>query len=90
MQVLEPVSSIEVRLPSNYVGTAMSDLSGRRARVTGNDVVDDDTSVVNAEVPDLELLHYAAELRSLSHGTGSFRRTYLRHEPMPAHLVPKT
>jgi elongation factor G len=90
VQVLEPVSAIEIRLPSTYVGTVMSDLAGRRARVTGNDVVDDDVSVVTAEVPDLELLRYAAELRSLAHGTGSFRRTYLRHEPMPSHLVPKT
>jgi elongation factor G len=89
VQVLEPVSAVEIRLPSSYVGTVMSDLAGRRARVTGNDVVDDDVSVVTAEVPDLELLHYAAELRSLSHGTGAFSRGYLRHEPMPAHLVPK-
>jgi elongation factor G len=87
VQVLEPVSAIEVKLPTSYVGTAMSDLSGRRARVTGNDLVDDDTSVVTAEVPDLELLRYAAELRSLSHGTGSFTRRYLRHEPLPAHIT---
>jgi elongation factor G len=90
VQVLEPVSAIEIQLPSTYVGTVMSDLAGRRARVTGNDVLDDDISLVTAEVPDLELLRYAAELRSLAHGTGSFRRTYLRHEAMPAHLVPKS
>ncbi|HUR13612.1 MAG TPA: elongation factor G-like protein EF-G2 [Mycobacteriales bacterium] len=89
VQVLEPVSAIEIRLPSSYVGTVMSDLAGRRARVTGNDVLDDDVSLVTAEVPDLELLRYAAELRSLAHGTGSFTRSYLRHEPMPGHLVPK-
>ena len=87
IQVLEPVSSIEVRLPAGYIGTAMSDLSGRRARVTGTER-DDDLAVVSAEVPDLELLHYAAELRSLSHGTGSFQRSYLRHEPLPAHVKP--
>ncbi|MCU1588399.1 MAG: small GTP-binding protein, partial [Frankiales bacterium] len=87
VQVLEPVSAVEIRLPSGYVGTAMSDLSGRRARVTGSDVQDDDSTVVNAEVPDLELVHYAAELRSLSHGTGSFRRRYLRHEAMPSHVT---
>ncbi|HUR52096.1 MAG TPA: elongation factor G-like protein EF-G2, partial [Mycobacteriales bacterium] len=88
VQVLEPVSSIEIRLPSSYVGTVMSDLAGRRARVTGNDVLEDDISLVTAEVPDLELLRYAADLRSLAHGTGSFTRTYLRHEAMPSHLVP--
>jgi elongation factor G len=89
VQVLEPVSSIQIQLPASYVGTVMSDLAGRRARVTGNDVLDDDVAQVTAEVPDIELLRYAADLRSLSHGTGSFTRTYLRHEPMPSHLVPK-
>ncbi|MCW2598503.1 MAG: small GTP-binding protein [Frankiales bacterium] len=89
VQVLEPVSAIEVRLPSSYVGSVMSDLSGRRARVTGSTITEEDESLVSAEVPDLELLHYPAELRSLSHGTGSFTRRYLRHEPLPAHLTPK-
>jgi elongation factor G len=32
---------------------------------------------------------YAIDLRSLSHGTGTFSRTYLRYEPMPSHLVAK-
>jgi elongation factor G len=89
VQALEPVASVEIRIPSAYVGSAMSDLSSRRARVTGSDVQDDDHTVVSAEVPEIELLHYSAELRALSHGTGSFRRRYLRHEPMPQHLVPK-
>jgi elongation factor G len=88
VQVLEPYSAVEVLLPSSYVGTVMSDLSGRRARVTGNELTEEDQAVVTAEVPDLELLTYAAELRSLSHGTGSFTRSYLRHEPMPPHLQP--
>jgi elongation factor G len=88
VQVLEPYSAIAVTLPASYVGSVMSDLSGRRARVTGNELTDDDQAVVSAEVPDLELLRYSAELRSLSHGTGSFTRTYLRHEPMPSHLKP--
>ena len=86
VQVLEPVSAIEITLPASYVGTAMSDLSGRRARVTGNEMRDEDTAVVTAEVPDLELLTYSAALRALSHGTGSFTRTYLRHEPLPDHV----
>lgn len=87
-RVLEPMSTVEIRLPSSYVGSAMSDLSGRRAHVTGSTISDEEGSVVSAEVPDLELLHYAAALRSLSHGTGSFTRRYLRHEPIPDHARP--
>jgi elongation factor G len=90
LDVLEPVSEIAVTVPAGFVGSVMSDLSGRRARVTGSDpdVEHEDRSVVRAEVPEIELLRYATDLRSLSHGTGTYTRRYLRHEAMPGHLVP--
>ncbi|GAC1445383.1 MAG: elongation factor G-like protein EF-G2 [Mycobacteriales bacterium] len=90
LDVLEPVSEIAVTVPAGFVGSVMSDLSGRRARVTGTDpdAVHEDRTVIRAEVPDIELLSYATDLRSLSHGTGSYSRRHLHHEPMPAHLVP--
>ncbi|MDT7571460.1 MAG: elongation factor [Actinomycetota bacterium] len=90
LDVLEPVAEIAVTVPADYVGSVMSDLSGRRARVTGSDpdAVHEDRTVVRAEVPEIELLRYANDLRSLSHGTGTYTRRYLRHEAMPAHLVP--
>jgi elongation factor G len=40
-------------------------------------------------VPELEITRYSIDLRSVSHGTGSFTRGYLRHEPLPAHLAAK-
>ena len=40
-------------------------------------------------VPEIEVVRYAIDLRSLSHGTGTFSRTYLRHEPMPQHVAQK-
>jgi elongation factor G len=66
----------------------MSDLSGRRARVTGSeaDPVRDRTTV-RAEVPEIELLTYPGVLRSVSHGTGSFTRSPLGYEPAPANLA---
>jgi elongation factor G len=90
LDVLEPVAEIAVTVPADYVGSVMSDLSGRRARVTGSDPdgLHEDRTVVRAEVPEIELLRYANDLRSLSHGTGTYTRRYLRHEPMPSHLVP--
>jgi elongation factor G len=42
---------------------------------------------VQAEVPERELVSYAGALRSVSHGTGRFRRRPLRHEPAPASVV---
>jgi len=46
-------------------------------------------TMVKAEIPELEITRYAIDLRSLSHGTGSFSRSYLRYEPLPAHLADK-
>jgi elongation factor G len=83
--VLEPWCEIEVQVPSAFVGTVMSDLSGRRARVTGSetDPEDDERSVVRAQLPEGELTGYASALRGVSHGTGAFVRRPLGFEPAP-------
>ncbi|MGY1633203.1 elongation factor G-like protein EF-G2 [Geodermatophilus sp. SYSU D01186] len=87
-RVLEPWCEVDVVVPGEYVGAVMSDLSGRRARVTGSDADPDrDRTTVRAEVPEVELLTYAGALRSVSHGTGSFTRRPLGYEPAPAHLT---
>ncbi|MFC8038104.1 elongation factor G-like protein EF-G2 [Paenarthrobacter sp. NPDC057355] len=83
IQLLEPVSSVVITVPDEYVGAVMSDLSGRRGRVNGTNAADGDGTEILAEVPDQELLRYAVELRALTAGTGHFRRSYLRHEPLP-------
>ncbi|MDY7087264.1 MAG: elongation factor G-like protein EF-G2 [Actinomycetota bacterium] len=86
--LLEPIDEIVVRVPDTYVGAVMSDLSGRRGRPLGTENDGDGTySLVRAEVPATELVRYAVELRALSSGSGTFTRTYARHEPMPAHLA---
>ncbi|MCW2579411.1 MAG: small GTP-binding protein, partial [Blastococcus sp.] len=86
-QLLEPWCEVEVEAPGEYVGAVMSDLSARRARVTGTaaDPTRDRTTV-RAEIPEMELLAYAGVLRSVTHGTGSFVRRPLGHEPAPANL----
>jgi len=86
--LLEPVDEVVVRVPDEYVGAVMSDLSGRRGRPLGSESDDDEGySLVRAEVPATELIRYAVELRALSSGAGTFSRAYARHEPMPAHLA---
>ena len=89
MALLEPVQAVAVTVPDGYVGAVMSDLSGRRGRVTGTESVGGERSLVSAEVPELELLRYAVDLRSITAGTGRFTRRYLRHDPMPEHEARK-
>jgi elongation factor G len=87
--LLEPVDEVSILVPDDYVGAVMSDLSSRRGRVLGTSAVGVGRTLVKAEVPELEITRYAIDLRSVSHGTGSFVRGYLRHEPLPAHLAAK-
>jgi elongation factor G len=89
MHLLEPVDEVSVLVSDEYVGAIMSDMSTRRGRLTGTEPVGVGRSMIKAEVPQVEITRYAVDLRSLSHGTGTFSRTYRRHEPMPSHLAAK-
>ncbi|MBO0820980.1 MAG: elongation factor G-like protein EF-G2 [Nocardiopsaceae bacterium] len=88
-KLLEPVDELSVLIPDEYVGAVMSDLSGKRGRVLGTEPVGVGRTLIRAEVPELEITRYSIDLRSVSHGTGSFTRAYLRHEPLPSHLADK-
>ncbi|WP_423832954.1 elongation factor G-like protein EF-G2 [Streptomyces manipurensis] len=89
IDLLEPVAELDVLVPDEYVGPVMSDLAGRRGRVVGTDQAGSGRTRVRAEIPEIEIGRYAVELRSVSHGTGRFARSYARHEPMPPQIAEK-
>lgn len=82
VRLLEPIDDVTVLVPDDLVGAVMGDLSARRARVVGTDKVGTDRTLVKAEVPQTELIRYAVDLRSLTHGAGSFTRGFARYEPL--------
>jgi elongation factor G len=85
VQLLEPIDTVEVLIDDDFVGAVMGDLSTRRAHVLGTEPVGSGRTLVRAEAPQLELVRYATDLRSLSHGTGTFTRAFSRYDTMPAH-----
>jgi len=85
--LLEPVDSVSVVVADEYVGAVMTDLQMRRGRVLGTTPDTSGRTTVAAEVPAAEVTRYAIDLRSVSHGTGTFSRTPLDYEPMPPNLV---
>ncbi|GAA5009567.1 elongation factor G-like protein EF-G2 [Streptomyces siamensis] len=87
IHLLEPVAEVTVLVGDDYVGSVMSDLSGRRGRVVGTEQAGGGRTLVRAEVPEIEIGRYAVDLRSLSHGTARFNRSYARHEPMPPQVA---
>jgi elongation factor G len=88
--MLEPVDEVTVVVDDEHVGAVISDLSTRRGRVTSTGSLTGAAggrSRVTAEVPAVELVRYAADLRSLSHGSGTFTRSYARHARAPQHVL---
>lgn len=86
-QVLEPVSLVTVTVPNELQGDVLSDLSGRRGRISGSDVLPDGRSVIQAMVPEAELARYVLDLRSLTGGRGSFTAVHDHYDVVPSHLV---
>ena len=83
--LLEPIHSVEVRIPEDCMGKIVGDLSSRRGRIVGTDV-DGQFQIVRAEVPAMELYRYASILRSLTGGRGVHTEQFSRYEEMPREI----
>ena len=87
--ILEPISLLEVTVPTSLQGDVMGDLNSRRGRVVGTDQADVGTSIVTAHVPTSEILRYAIDLRSLTGGRGRFVASHDHYDLLPQHLYAK-
>jgi elongation factor G len=80
---LEPYDEVTVRVPDEHLGSVLGDLSGRRGRVLGTDIAGHGRTLVQAEVPSVELLRYAVDLRALTAGAATFTRRFARYDVAP-------
>ena len=87
--MLEPISRLEVTVPSQYQGDIMGDLNSRRGRVQGTEAVGDGEQMITALIPTSEVLRYAIDLRSITGGRGRFSVRHDHYDMLPAHLVDK-
>jgi elongation factor G len=87
--LLEPISLLEVTVPSQYQGDIMGDLNSRRGRVQGTENVGVGEQMVTALVPTSEIVRYAIDLRSITGGRGRFTAGHDHYDLLPAHLVDK-
>jgi elongation factor G len=86
--LLEPVMHVEVTVPSEFAGDIMGDLNTRRAHIHGMSP-DGPNTIVEASVPQSEMLRYATDLRSMTQGRGTYTMKVSHYDPVPAHLQQK-
>ena len=86
--LLEPVHTLKIAVPGDYLGDVMGDINKRRGRIMGTDT-EGNKSIITAEVPLSEIMEYTMELRSLTRGSGKFVSEFLGYEDVPPMLVDK-
>ncbi|TAK26214.1 MAG: elongation factor G [Chloroflexota bacterium] len=84
--LLEPVMDFFITVPEQFVGDAMSDLNGKRARVQGLDP-DGDVTTIRAQAPQSEMQRYSTDLRSITQGRGTYTAEFSHYEEVPAHVA---
>ena len=86
--LLEPILTIEVKVPDEFMGDVMGDISGRRGKILGMDS-DGGFQIIKALVPQAELYHYSTTIRSLTGGRGIHSEEFDHYEELPKDLEKK-
>ena len=84
--LLEPLMSLDVVVPDQYVGGVVGNLSARRARIVGVEPRGG-AQAVSAEVPLSSMFGYSTDVRSLTQGRATFTMQFLRFAAVPNHVV---
>jgi elongation factor G len=85
--LLEPVMTLAVTVPDEFMGDIIGDLNSRRGKVLGAEPKGIGQQVIRAHVPMSEVLRYAPDLRSMTQGRGDFELELAHYEEVPAHLA---
>ncbi len=84
--ILEPIMNVEVRVPEEFMGTVMGDLTSRRGRPLGNESIGKDIAI-RAMVPLSEMFGYMTVLRSNTQGRGTYQMIFDHYEEVPKSIA---
>ena len=86
--LLEPIMSVTITTPEDFMGDIMGDLNGRRGKVLGMDSAGRN-QVIKANVPMAEFLTYAPDLRSMTGGRGIYSMEFSHYDEVPTQIAEK-
>lgn len=84
--LLEPIVHLEVTCPSKYTGSILGDLNTKRARIENQDSLPGDLTVIKGIAPLAEVARYAAQLGSITQGTGSYTMEFSHYDIVPGNV----
>jgi elongation factor G len=84
--LLEPIVNMEVTIPAENVGDIAGDLSSKRGRVVGQEMLPGNFIIIKAQAPLAEVSQYTSQLKSVTGGRGSFSMTLSHYEPVPPNV----
>jgi len=84
--LLEPVMSVEVIVPEEYMGDVIGDLNSRRGQIEGMEARQG-AQVIRGFVPLAEMFGYATDLRSRTQGRGVYTMQFARYDEVPKHVA---
>lgn len=84
--LLEPVVTMEITVPSQYMGDIAGDLSSRRGRILGQDMLPGGIVSISAQAPLAEVVQYNSQLRSVTGGQGSYTMEFSHYDPVPGNV----
>ena len=87
--LLEPIMNVKVTVPNDYTGSVMGDLNTRRGRVLSMNGIPGGKTVVEAEVPEMEMFGYCTVLRSMTGGIGTYEVNFDHYEQAPRDIQEK-
>ena len=82
--LLEPFVKMHISIPTDLIGDISSDISGRRGRILGTEMLPGDQALLEAVAPLSEVMSYTNQLKSITGGTGSYEMEYSHDEQTPA------
>lgn len=86
--LIEPIYDVEVRVPEEFTGDIMGDISSRRGRIAGM-TPDGEAQVIKAQVPLADLYKYSTQIKSLTQGRGIYSREFSHYEEVPREVMEK-
>jgi elongation factor G len=84
--LLEPIMSVEVVVPEDFMGDVIGDLNSRRGKVLGMDTRPA-AQAIDARVPLAQMFGYATDLRSMTQGRATYTMQFSHYEPVPANVA---